>query len=153
MEKICTRTWSSFDRQIKSSLRRHHTLCTRAKKAIKKRKKNRDKRKRHHVVAGKNRRCRRRSVPSSKKKKRRREDETFRPRVVERKTKKRQKRLAKTPGRSREKRYDVFPRILLSFSSTRATTERRNKDDCHEQQKQQRSINEHISFLIQIRHE
>ena len=72
---------------------------------------------------------------------------------VERKTKKRQKRLAKTPGRSREKRYDVFPRILLSFSSTRATTERRNKDDCHEQQKQQRSINEHISFLIQIRHE
>ncbi len=154
MEKICTRTWSSFDRQIKSSLRRHHTLCTRAKKAIKKRKKNRDKRKRHHVVAGENRRCRRRSVPSSKKKKRRREDETFRPRVVvERKTKKRQKRLAKTPGRSREKRYDVFPRILLSFSSTRATTERRNKDDCHEQQKQQRSINEHISFLIQIRHE
>ena len=153
MEKICTRTWSSFDRQIKSSLRRHHTLCTRAKKAIKKRKKNHDKRKRHHVVAGENRRCRRRSVPSSKKKKRRREDETFRPRVVERKTKKRQKRLAKTPGRSREKRYDVFPRILLSFSSTRATTERRNKDDCHEQQKQQRSINEHISFLIQIRHE
>ncbi len=153
MEKICTRTWSSFDRQIKPSLRRHHTLCTRAKKAIKKRKKNRDKRKRHHVVAGENRRCRRRSVPSSKKKKRRREDETFRPRVVERKTKKRQKRLAKTPGRSREKRYDVFPRILLSFSSTRATTERRNKDDCHEQQKQQRSINEHISFLIQIRHE
>ena len=153
MEKICTRTWSSFDRQIKSSLRRHHTLCTRAKKAIKKRKKNRDKRKRYHVVAGENRRCRRRSVPSSKKKKRRREDETFRPRVVERKTKKRQKRLAKTPGRSREKRYDVFPRILLSFSSTRATTERRNKDDCHEQQKQQRSINEHISFLIQIRHE
>lgn len=153
MEKICTRTWSSFDRQIKSSLRRHHTLCTRAKKAIKKRKKNRDKRKRHHVVAGENRRCRRRSVPLSKKKKRRREDETFRPRVVERKTKKRQKRLAKTPGRSREKRYDVFPRILLSFSSTRATTERRNKDDCHEQQKQQRSINEHISFLIQIRHE
>ena len=153
MEKICTRTWSSFDRQIKSSLRRHHTLCTRAKKAIKKRKKNRDKRKRHHVLAGENRRCRRRSVPSSKKKKRRREDETFRPRVVERKTKKRQKRLAKTPGRSREKRYDVFPRILLSFSSTRATTERRNKDDCHEQQKQQRSINEHISFLIQIRHE
>ena len=153
MEKICTRTWSSFDRQIKSSLRRHHTLCTRAKKAIKKRKKNRDKRKRHHVVAGENRRCRRRSVPSSKKKKRRREDETFRPRVVERKTKKRQKRLAKTPGRSREKRYDVFPRILLSFSSTRATTERRNKDDCHEQQKQQRSINEHISFLIQIRQE
>ena len=153
MEKICTRTWSSFDRQIKSSLRRHHTLCTRAKKAIKKRKKNRDKRKRHHVVAGENRRCRRRSVPSSKKKKRRREDETFRPRVVERKTKKRQKRLAKTPGWSREKRYDVFPRILLSFSSTRATTERRNKDDCHEQQKQQRSINEHISFLIQIRHE
>ena len=153
MEKICTRTWSSFDRQIKSSLRRHHTLCTRAKKAIKKRKKNRDKRKRHHVVAGENRRCRRHSVPSSKKKKRRREDETFRPRVVERKTKKRQKRLAKTPGRSREKRYDVFPRILLSFSSTRATTERRNKDDCHEQQKQQRSINEHISFLIQIRHE
>ena len=153
MEKICTRTWSSFDRQIKSSLRRHHTLCTRAKKAIKKRKKNRDKRKRHHVVAGENRRCRRRSVPSSKKKKSRREDETFCPRVVERKTKKRQKRLAKTPGRSREKRYDVFPRILLSFSSTRATTERRNKDDCHEQQKQQRSINEHISFLIQIRHE
>lgn len=153
MEKICTRTWSSFDRQIKPSLRRHHTLCTRAKKAIKKRKKNRDKRKRHHVVArDENRRCRRRSVPS-KKKKRRREDETFRPRVVERKTKKRQKRLAKTPGRSREKRYDVFPRILLSFSSTRATTERRNKDDCHEQQKQQRSINEHISFLIQIRHE
>ncbi len=153
MEKICTRTWSSFDRQIKSSLRRHHTLCTRAKKAIKKRKKNHDKRKRHHVVAGENRRCRRRSVPSSKKKKRRREYETFRPRVVARKTKKRQKRLAKTPGRSREKRYDVFPRILLSFSSTRATTERRNKDDCHEQQKQQRSINEHISFLIQIRHE
>ena len=148
MEKICTRTWSSFDRQIKTSLRRHHTLCTRAKKAIKKRKKNRDKRKRHHVVAGENRRCRRRSVPLSKKKKRRREDETFRPRVVERKTK---KRLAKT--RSREKRYDVFPRILLSFSSTRATTERRNKDDCHEQQKQQRSINEHTSFLIQIRHE
>ena len=71
MEKICTRTWSSFDRQIKSSLRRHHTLCTRAKKAIKKRKKNRDKRKRHHVVAGENRRCRRRSVPSSREKIRR----------------------------------------------------------------------------------
>ena len=96
MEKICTRTWSSFDRQIKSSLRRHHALCTRAKKAIKKRKKNRDKRKRHHVVAGENRRCRRRSVPSSKKK----ETSSWRRNVSPTRRWKKNKKTTKTTGKN-----------------------------------------------------